>query len=162
MTDFETPALMEDSHRLKSCTRLHLQLGWWSLMFFVTLGIFLETMHGLKVGWYLDEANSTRRLMLTLAHAHGTLLALIHVAFAVTVPWVSDWNPRSRTRASRCLIAAGVFIPAGFFLGGLFIYSGDPGLGILLLPLGALFLLAAVLLTARGIKSPDTDSSQGN
>ena len=51
--------------------RRHLRFGWWSLLCFLTLGIVLESLHGFKVGWYLDAAHSTRRLMWTLAHAHG-------------------------------------------------------------------------------------------
>ena len=50
-------------------------------------------------------------------------------------------------------MAAGLILPMGFFLGGSFIYAGDPGLGILLVPLGAIFLLIAVLLTALHTKS---------
>ena len=46
-------------------------------------------------------------------------------------------------------------MPAGFFLGGTIIYGGDPGLGIILLPIGAVLLLIAVLLTAVGsIRNP--------
>ena len=43
---------------------------------------------------------------------------------------------------------ASLLLPGGFFLGGVVIYAGDPGLGILLVPVGALLLLTAVLLTA--------------
>jgi hypothetical protein len=43
---------------------------------------------------------------------------------------------------------ANIVLPGGFFLGGVTIYGGDPGLGILLVPVGAFFLLAGVLLTA--------------
>jgi hypothetical protein len=39
-------------------------------------------------------------------------------------------------------------LPGGFFLGGVFLYSGDPGLGVFLVPLGALTLFVGVLLTA--------------
>jgi hypothetical protein len=41
-------------------------------------------------------------------------------------------------------------MPAGFFLGGLGIHGGDPGLGIALLPIGAAFLVVGVALTAAG------------
>jgi hypothetical protein len=54
--------------------------------------------------------------------------------------------------AGNCLLGASVLLPGGFFLGGLFLYGGDPGLGVLLVPLGALLLLVAVLLTARAFK----------
>src|SRR5579862_4433005 len=127
----------------------HLRFGWWSLLVFLTLGILLDVLHGFKVGWYLAESNSTRRLMFTLAHAHGTLLGLLHIAFAASMPPLAAWTPRNRCLASNCLIGAGVLLPAGFFLGGITIYAGDPGLGIVLVPAGAALLFAAVWLTAR-------------
>ena len=129
--------------------RRHLRFGWWSLLCFLTLGIVLESLHGFKVGWYLDAAHATRRLMWTLAHAHGVLLSLVHLAFAVTLPHLSPDTVRLARLASPCLIGATFFLPGGFFLGGVVIHDGDPGLGILLVPLGALFLFVGVLLTAR-------------
>ena len=60
----------------------HLRFGWWALTVYVCLGIVLETMHGFKIGWYLDVGNETRRLMFTLGHFHGTMLALVNVALA--------------------------------------------------------------------------------
>ena len=65
--------------------RRHLRVGWWAILFFLTLGVVLEALHGFKVPWYLNVANETRRLMLTLAHAHGVLVGLLHIAFAATV-----------------------------------------------------------------------------
>ena len=47
--------------RAEICTRLHAAVGWWSLLIFIFLGIALETMHGYKVGWYLDVGNDNRR-----------------------------------------------------------------------------------------------------
>ena len=55
------------------------------------------------------------------------------------------------------LRAATLLMPAGFFLGGVTVYSGDPGLGIVLVPVGGLLLFVAVLLTARatsGLRIP--------
>jgi hypothetical protein len=131
----------------------HLRVGWWSLLAFLSLGGVLELLHGLKVAWYLDVSSDTRRLMFTLAHAHGTLLALMHVAFAVSLRSLPGFADRSRTLASACLSGAGLLLPAGFFLGGLFTHAGDPGLGIFLVPPGALLLFVAVLLTAHGCGS---------
>lgn len=131
-------------------SRQHLRFGWWSLLGFLSLGIALEALHGFKIGWYLDVANDTRRHLFTLAHAHGTLLALVHLAFAFTVATTDAWPARTRRVASRALMAASILMPAGFFLGGLFIHGGDPGLGIALLPIGAAFLVLAVALTALG------------
>ena len=116
------------------------------MLVFISLGIVLETLHGFKIGWYLDVGNETRRLMWTLAHAHGTLISLVHIAFATTLKVAGASGPRL---ASACLIGASMLLPGGFFLGGLFIHAGDPGVGILLVPVGAVLLLGAVFMTAR-------------
>ena len=130
--------------------RRHLRFGWWSLLIFLSLGIVLEAMHGFKIGWYLDVSSETRRLLWRLAHAHGVLLGLVHIAFGVTVTLLpASQSGRWQRTASSCLVAAGVLLPGGFLLGGLFIHDGDPGLGILLVPAGALLLWIAVYLTAR-------------
>jgi hypothetical protein len=137
---------------MNALVRSHLRVGWASLLLFLSLGIGLETLHGLKLGLYLDVDNEARRLLWTLAHAHGTLLSLVHLGFALTVHLLPDWSPRPRAWASWCLTGATVLMPAGFFLGGLFLHGGDPGLGIALLPLGAVLLLAAVVLALRGTR----------
>jgi hypothetical protein len=128
-----------------------LRIGWWALLIFLTFGIVLETLHGFKIGYYLNADNQTRRLMWTLAHAHGTLLGLINLAFAATLPLLA-LAPKSRRIASLLLASATMLMPAGFFLGGVVFYGGDPGFGILLLPLGALFLLIAVFMAARAAR----------
>jgi hypothetical protein len=135
----------------------HLRFGWWMLLLFLTLGLALEALHGFKAGLYLKVGNETRRLMWTLAHAHGTLLALVNIAFAFTLRLLPDWPVRSRGVASACLRGSTILMPAGFFLGGVVIYSGDPGLGIVLVPVGGLLLLIGVLLTALAIKGARPD-----
>ena len=70
---------------LDALVRKHLRVGWLALLVFLSLGIILESLHGFKVGLYLDVSNQTRRFMWTLAHAHGTLLALVNLAFALTL-----------------------------------------------------------------------------
>ena len=109
--------------------RRHLRFGWWSLLCFLTLGIVLESLHGFKVGWYLDAAHSTRRLMWTLAHAHGVLLSLVHLAFAATLPHLAADTLRLARLASPSLMGASFLLPGGFFLGGVVIHGGDPGSG---------------------------------
>ena len=52
-------------------SRRHVRFGWWSLLLFTTFGLILEVFHGFKVRAYLDLSTETRRLMWTLAHAHG-------------------------------------------------------------------------------------------
>lgn len=134
-----------------SYTRLHLRFGWWSLFVFAALGLMLETLQGFKIPLYVDVSNDTRRLMWTLAHAHGVGLALVHLVFALSMPALPAEPARDRL-VSRCLIAASVLLPGGFFTGGLVYFGGDPGPGILLVPVGAVLLLAAVFLLARATK----------
>ena len=131
--------------------RRHLRFGFWALALFLTLGATLEALHGFKVGFYLDVSNETRRLMWTLAHAHGALLSLINVVVGVTLRAVPDLaeDHRRTGLASTMLMAATILLPAGFFAGGVTFYSGDPGVGITLVPPGAACLLIAVVLLAR-------------
>ena len=133
----------------RACERLHLQWGWWSLLFFLVLGNALEALHGFKVGWYLDVGNETRRLMWTLAHSHGTLFALLNIAFALTLRSFPAILVGSHRIPSRSLLGASLLLPGGFLLGGVAIHSADPGPAILLVPLGGALLVVAVLLTAR-------------
>lgn len=133
----------------------HLRIGWTALAIFISLGMALEALHAFKVGAYLDVDNSTRRFMWTLAHSHGTLLGLVNLAFAVTLPRI----PMSAGRlawVSPMLTGATVLMPAGFFLGGMSFHGGDPGLGVLLVPIGGAMLVAAlvaVVLTLRATRS---------
>ena len=145
-------------------TRRHLRFGWWSLLVFLTLGFTLELLHGFKVGMYLDASNETRRLMWTLAHAHGSLLGLIHVLFGLSVRVVPEIGAESVRRISLSLIGASLLLPGGFFLGGVAFYSGDPGLGIVVVPVGGVLLMTAVYLIARaggaiGSRSADRNAS---
>lgn len=141
----------------------HLRIGWLSLLIFLSLGMFLESLHAFRATWYLNVGEAeTRRLMWTLAHAHGTLFALLHVAFGATISIASSWRSRSRALASYCLTAAGILLPVGFFLGGLYVYDGDPGLGIFLVPPGALLMFLAVGLTVLGVwKNGDSGQNRG-
>ena len=132
----------------KALAGTHLRIGWWTVLVFLTLGALLEAFHALKAPLYVDAENETRRLMWTLAHAHGTLLGLLHIALAVTLTRLPGWG-RSRAMASNCLKAATVLLPGGFLLGGVAVHGGDPGLGIVLVPLGALLLFVSVFQIAR-------------
>lgn len=76
------------------------------------------------------------------------LLLLGWLASCVALLADPDAMPRA---ASPCLLSAGVLMPAGFLLGGLVVYGGDPGLGILLLPIGAALLLVGLAAVAWGV-----------
>ena len=137
-----------------SISMKHLRLGWLLLVVFTVAGLILEALHGFKVAWYLDVGNETRHTMLRLGHAHGTFLGLLNVAFAVTIhraPLLSlPWS-----RASQLVSVSSVLLPSGFILGGLFPYDGDPGLGILLTPIGALCLIAGAIQTVKNLKGAE-------
>jgi hypothetical protein len=119
----------------------HLRFGWCGLLIFASLGVVLEALHAWKVGAYLGVDNETRRLMWTLAHAHGIGLSLLQIAYAASLPLMAA-TPAALS--SRLLNAATVLVPLGFFLGGVNTYEADPGFGILLVPVGALALLLAL------------------
>jgi len=140
-------------------SRRHLRFGWWSLLLFTLLGLGLEGLHGFKVAAYLDASNETRRLMWTLAHAHGTLLGLVHVLFGLTVRVAPEMAISSRSSISRSLIAASVLLPGGFFFGGVTFYGGDPGLSVLLVPVGAVLLMIALFVLGRTVLSGENEGT---
>src|SRR4051812_24906189 len=94
--------------------RRHMRFGWWSLLLFLTFGIVLEALHGFKIGSYLRVSNETRRLMWTLSHAHGTLLALVNLAFASAVRIFPVWPKPGKDFASTALLGASILMPVGF------------------------------------------------
>jgi hypothetical protein len=130
--------------------RRHMRFGWWALLAFATLGLVLESLHGFKVSFYLDVTNETRRLMWTLAHAHGVFLALLNVAFGATLFVGIGLSGRSRRIASPLLIGASLLLPLGFLMGGVVPFGGDPSPAIVAVPLGGVLLLSALALTAWG------------
>ena len=118
---------------------------------FAAIGLFLESLQGFKVAAYLDVSNETRRLMWRLAHAHGGLLAVVNILFALSLKNQPPAAIPGVQRISVSLIAATILLPLGFFLGGVIVYGGDPGIGVLLVPVGAALLLLALFLIARAV-----------
>ena len=127
----------------------NLRFGWWALLVFLSLGGLLEIFHGLKIGLYVDVGNDMRRLMFTLAHAHGTALALVNIAAGLTARSLTSLQIRDSVSFS--LIWSGILFPLGFFLGGVVTYGGDPGLGIWLVPIAAVLLFYAVIRIALDV-----------
>jgi hypothetical protein len=105
-------------------------------------------LRGFKNTAYLLDP--IRREFWTLAHFHGVTLALVNLIY---VNWAENETLRHnrQTLASWALIGGSILMPVGFFLGGLLHFEGDPGLGIFLAPLGALLILATVLLQTIAI-----------
>ena len=128
--------------------RRHLVVGWGALVFFVGLGIVLEALLAFKAGAYVDVGSDTRREMWRLAHAHGIGIALVHIAYGLTVKSVPG---AADALASSCLLVGLLLVPLGFFGGGFATHGGDPGALIFAVPPGAVALVAGVLCAARAV-----------
>jgi hypothetical protein len=118
--------------------------GWLLLAISLPFGVTLEALHGFKVQAYL--ASDTRREMWRLAHAHGTLLGILCLVFVA----LADRHVAApiRPKAAALIRWGAVLMPLGFFLGGILNSEGDPSLGVLLVPVGALLLVAALVRVA--------------
>ncbi len=123
----------------------HLRVGLWGLALSVALGLVLEALHAAKVGLFLDAGQETVRLLLRLAHAHGTGLSLVNVAYAAA----AHARPAIGTRrASSCLLGATALVPLGFLAGTIGARGGDPGIGVALVPPGGVLLLVGLVTSA--------------
>jgi hypothetical protein len=125
--------------------RAHLRLGWLSLLVGVVAGVVVEGLLGFR--WAGIVSDPLRRELLRLAHFHAGLLGLVNLVYAgFTEP--PGLSARMRRAASRALRWGTLALPSGFLLGGLWHPEGDPGLGIVLVPLGAAGVALAVALQA--------------
>ena len=132
---------MNDSERFPP----HLRAGLWALCVSTLLGLALEVLHAFKLGIYLDVGNETRRLLWRLAHAHGTLLGMLNIGYALVVrafPKIED------ELAGRLLLWALWLMPLGFLAGGAFARGADPGGSVSVAAAGGVALLIALLRIA--------------
>lgn len=137
---------MTDTER-NEYQRYHLKCGWLVLCVFLTMGVVLETLHGLKVDWYLNVGLENRRLLFTLAHAHGALIGMLHLALSANMSQMR--MGRALRWCSWCLLSATILLPGGFLLGGVFLLGSDPGWGVFLTPVGGVLLITSVVLAFR-------------
>ena len=122
--------------------RKSLVTGFFSPSVYLPLGLTLEALHAMKVQVYFGSA--MRRELWTLAHTHGNLLGiLLLVWFAVGERAVAAES--TRHSVDRWLRIGAILMPLGFLFGGVLNYEGDPSLGILLVPIGAVALLIALV-----------------
>lgn len=150
--------LTDHSPESSQRVRHHMRVGWHGLLIFGALGTLLEILHAWKNPSYLGVGNEMRRLMWTLAHAHGIGLSLLQIAYAATLAVMfRELTPRL-ARASRLFDVSTLLMPLGFFLGGAVPYQSDPGIGIILVPLGALLFLAATFFTALELPAAKSGS----
>jgi hypothetical protein len=126
------------SDEARRCRRF----AWPALLAWATLGLGLEVAHGFKLAPYLDQG--LRRMLLRLAHAHGVVLALVVLAFGASAPALYPDGDAAARRSGRLLRAAALLMPLGFALAAVRPSETDPGLPIVLVPLGAVALLAGL------------------
>jgi len=123
-----------------------LRTGWILLAVSLPFGVTLEALHAFKVAAYLGS--EMRRELWRLAHAHGTLLGVVCLVYSALAG--AHVAPAARRPVARLIAWGAALMPLGFFLGGVLNAEGDPSLGILLVPIGALLLLIALVRCARG------------
>ncbi|HEY7002583.1 MAG TPA: hypothetical protein VH330_12665 [Candidatus Udaeobacter sp.] len=111
--------------------------GWISLAAWIVFGLLIEGLIGFRSPALLDD--SVRREMFRLAHAHGTLLNLVLIAAAICARLDLVRLGRATSLGLR---AAVTLLPIGFLCAGIWHFKDDPGVAILLVPIGALLLLA--------------------
>jgi hypothetical protein len=131
-----------------SALPLNLRAGFWALLAFATLGLVLESLHAFKLGLYLDVSNETRRFLWRLGHAHGALLGLVNVCYALAA---RSWPKLEDKLAERALLSALLLMPLGFLLGGVFAEGGDPGASVALAVAGGLALLVGLARVVRKV-----------
>ena len=114
--------------------------GWVSLAFWMVAGLLLESLMAYKTPAYLQDA--VRRELFRLGHAHGTTLNLVLIVAALS----GERFKVQPARAAQLALRLGAcLMPLGFLLAGIWHYESDPGLGIWLVPAGALLLIFGVI-----------------
>ena len=122
--------------------RACLRYGWTAIAALLLLGLGLESLHLVKAPLYFEVR--IRRELWTLAQVHGGLLALMTVVFVHSAAQLMRTGA-GRRRASLAMRIGALLVPLGFLLGGIGNTETDPSLAIVMVPLGAVFVLHAVV-----------------
>lgn len=123
----------------------HLRLSVALLALFLASGLVLEAALGLRLRGIGDDP--IRREFLRLGHAHGGILALVNLGMAWTMARLATperWAGKVRWAGLLGAFAVG----GGFAIGGLTHGPTDPGPAVLIVPAGAMALLAALVAVA--------------
>ncbi|MBX7078779.1 MAG: hypothetical protein K1X88_06280 [Nannocystaceae bacterium] len=137
----------DDTGEAAVLARRHHRVGWSMVLVFACAGLLLESLAGFRVAWFSDADMETRRTMWRLAHAHGALLGLLNAVLANTLR--SGGAPRWSRRSAMAVMVGSVAVPSGFALGGIWFVDGDPSPAIILVPAGALALIAGLFDALR-------------
>ena len=134
-----------------------LRQGWISLALWIAFGILIEGLIGFRIPALLDEP--VRRDLFRLAHAHGTLLNLVLLVAALCQRL--ELIRLGRLPAAELRLAV-ILLPVGFLLGGLWPLHDDPGVGIFLVPIGAVLLLVAAFQIGLSVSAKSGPPRSGS
>ncbi|WP_224248438.1 hypothetical protein [Hyalangium gracile] len=128
--------------------RVHARFGWTLLFVSLAFGSVMEALEGFR--WVSFVADAWKQRLWSLAHFHGAALGLLNLIY---VQWADTptLSVGRRTSASRVLMVGSVGMPLGFLLGGIAHPEGDPSLGIILAPVGALLVLYTVAVQTLAV-----------
>jgi len=132
----EHPKEAESSARYSS---LAVQ-GWFSLAFWLSLGLLLEGLIGFRAPAYLQDA--TRRELFRLAHAHGAILSML---LLIVVLYLNKHLIAPPPLAVWSLRIGVVLMPLGFLLGGAWHYESDPNPLVIAAPFGGLLIIFGII-----------------
>ncbi|XXF74953.1 hypothetical protein P2318_17930 [Myxococcaceae bacterium GXIMD 01537] len=145
-----TPQNKTEAPAAEGLARVHARFGWTLLLAALAFGAVLETLEGFR--WAPLVSDAWKQRLWSLAHFHGAALGLVNLVY---VPWADTLAEPRRGKASWMLRLGSLGLPLGFLLGGIGHPEGDPSLGILLSPLGALLVLYTVTLQTLAVwRSP--------
>ncbi|MBC8073558.1 MAG: hypothetical protein IAG13_34875 [Deltaproteobacteria bacterium] len=123
----------------------HVRLALVQVAVFMAAGLWLEAMYGLRASGWLDD--DLRREFLRLGHAHGALLGMLNLVLAWAMARLHTPEPWARPIRVAALLGA-LLVGLGFFGGGLWHAPTDPGPLVLMVPAGAMMLLASCVAVA--------------
>jgi peptidoglycan/LPS O-acetylase OafA/YrhL len=123
----------------------HLRVALAMAAAFLAMGLWLEAMIGLRAAGWVDDP--LRREFLRLGHAHGGVLSLLNIALAwgmVRLKTPEAWARRIRPAA----VVGALLVALGFIGGALWHGPTDPGPLVLVVPAGAMMLVASTAAVA--------------
>jgi hypothetical protein len=122
---------------------LNKRFGWIWLSIFVIVGFYIELQMG-----SMEYLGNWRRELYRAMHAHGNLLAVVNLIYAV---YLADANLSDSLKnwGSRLMVVGAVLIPIGIF-GMTLAASPETIAPPILTWLGALATIVAVLIMAKG------------
>jgi hypothetical protein len=120
----------------------------WSVLglaLFLSSGLLIEGALGNRIEAYVND--DLLREFVRLGHAHGGLLFLVNLGMAVASRELETPDAWARPARWAGLIGA-MLVGVGFASAGIWHGPTDPGPTVLLVPAGALALIAALVVVA--------------